>query len=171
MCKPGERTPARVALALAHSHACVAAFASPSELSASAITTATAAPPPPVLIGFARTVSDGQFVSLIADVAVLPSHQRRGVGASMLRRLLRAAAPTPSAFAAFPPPHARGFFAAAGFRRNPRYLWLRLRRRDDGDEARNAALPAPDGAEADAVDADGSTAERDVAVAMKSFLL
>lgn len=41
------------------------------------------------VVGMARLVGDGSIYFYIQDVAVLPSHQGRGVGALLLRRLMR----------------------------------------------------------------------------------
>jgi GNAT superfamily N-acetyltransferase len=40
------------------------------------------------LVGAGRIVSDGAFHALIVDVIVRPSHQRRGLGTAIVRRLL-----------------------------------------------------------------------------------
>ncbi len=41
------------------------------------------------LVGYARAISDGAFNAYVSTVAVLPSHQRRGIGRELLRRLLQ----------------------------------------------------------------------------------
>ena len=41
-----------------------------------------------VLVGFARAISDGAFNAYISTVAVLPSHQKRGIGRALVRRLM-----------------------------------------------------------------------------------
>lgn len=40
------------------------------------------------LVGAARAISDGEYHAFIYDVAVLPSHQKLGIGREMMRRLL-----------------------------------------------------------------------------------
>ncbi len=40
------------------------------------------------LVGFARAISDGVSNAYVTSVAVLPSHQRRGIGRRMLEALL-----------------------------------------------------------------------------------
>jgi ribosomal protein S18 acetylase RimI-like enzyme len=40
------------------------------------------------IVGFVRTMSDGAFAVYIADILVLPDHQRRGVGSDLLRAVL-----------------------------------------------------------------------------------
>jgi GNAT superfamily N-acetyltransferase len=40
------------------------------------------------VIGFARAMSDGAFAVYIADILVLPDHQRQGVGRRLLQALL-----------------------------------------------------------------------------------
>lgn len=42
----------------------------------------------PLLVGFARAISDGVSNAYVSTVAVLPSHQRQGVGRAMMTRLL-----------------------------------------------------------------------------------
>ena len=39
-------------------------------------------------VGMARLVSDGGYVALIVDVLVLPEYQRRGIGKSMMEKLM-----------------------------------------------------------------------------------
>ncbi|HZX29492.1 MAG TPA: GNAT family N-acetyltransferase, partial [Telluria sp.] len=40
------------------------------------------------IIGAGRVLSDGVDVAYVADIAFLPSHQGRGLGKEMIRRLL-----------------------------------------------------------------------------------
>jgi ribosomal protein S18 acetylase RimI-like enzyme len=40
------------------------------------------------LVGFARAISDGVSNAYVSTVAVLPSHQRRGIGRGLMERLL-----------------------------------------------------------------------------------
>jgi ribosomal protein S18 acetylase RimI-like enzyme len=40
------------------------------------------------LVGFARAISDGAFNAYISTVAVLPSHQKQGIGRELVRRLM-----------------------------------------------------------------------------------
>lgn len=40
------------------------------------------------VIGFVRTMSDGAFAVYIADILVLPDHQRQGIGSRLLRAVL-----------------------------------------------------------------------------------
>lgn len=42
----------------------------------------------PLLVGVARGVSDGVSNAYVSTVAVLPSHQRQGIGRAMMTRLL-----------------------------------------------------------------------------------
>lgn len=39
------------------------------------------------LIGFGRTIDDGQFYATVVDVVVSPSHQRKGVGRAIVEDL------------------------------------------------------------------------------------
>lgn len=40
------------------------------------------------VVGFARAMSDGAFAVYIADVLVLPEHQRQGIGRALVTKLL-----------------------------------------------------------------------------------
>ena len=40
------------------------------------------------LVGFARAVSDGVGIAYLADVFVLPAHQGKGLGTSIVRRMI-----------------------------------------------------------------------------------
>ncbi len=40
------------------------------------------------LVGSGRTISDGVLHALIVDVIVLPEHQRRGIGAAIMQKLI-----------------------------------------------------------------------------------
>jgi ribosomal protein S18 acetylase RimI-like enzyme len=40
------------------------------------------------VVGFVRTMSDGAFAVYIADILVLPDHQRQGIGSVLLRAVL-----------------------------------------------------------------------------------
>ena len=39
------------------------------------------------IVGFGRTVDDGQYYALIADVLIDPEYQRKGIGATILKEL------------------------------------------------------------------------------------
>ncbi len=40
------------------------------------------------LVGFTRAISDGAFNAYISTVAVLPEHQKRGIGREIIQRLM-----------------------------------------------------------------------------------
>ena len=40
------------------------------------------------LVGFARAISDGATNAYVSTVAVLPEHQKRGIGREIIQRLL-----------------------------------------------------------------------------------
>jgi ribosomal protein S18 acetylase RimI-like enzyme len=42
----------------------------------------------PRMVGFCRAISDGVSNGYVSTVAVLPSHQRQGIGRAMMERLL-----------------------------------------------------------------------------------
>jgi GNAT superfamily N-acetyltransferase len=41
----------------------------------------------PKLVGFGRTVDDGRYYGLVADLVVDPQYQGRGIGSAMLKQL------------------------------------------------------------------------------------
>ncbi|MER5352295.1 GNAT family N-acetyltransferase [Kitasatospora sp. NPDC002551] len=43
------------------------------------------------LVGIARCVSDGSYVTYLSDIAVDRAHQRRGIGVDLIRRVQEAA--------------------------------------------------------------------------------
>ncbi len=77
------------------------------------------------LVGFARAISDGVTNAYIRTVAVRPTHQRRGIGREMVRRLL--AGRDGITFALHSRPTARAFYVACGFVANLD-MFRRLRR-------------------------------------------
>jgi hypothetical protein len=86
LAQPGSRAPDRVAASLERCHVVVSAFATDG---------GTATPGRGkrrgVLVGCARTVWDGAFVSQVVDVAVHPDWCGRGLEGALVRRLLRPA--------------------------------------------------------------------------------
>ena len=45
-------------------------------------------PPEPEVVGMLRTIGDGGWYFHLADMAVLPAHQRKGLGETLLQRML-----------------------------------------------------------------------------------
>ena len=41
----------------------------------------------PELVGFGRTIDDGQFYATVVDVVVSPTHQRKGIGRAIVEDL------------------------------------------------------------------------------------
>jgi len=39
------------------------------------------------LVGFGRTIDDGQYYGMVVDLIVSPKHQRKGIGSTILRQL------------------------------------------------------------------------------------
>ena len=46
-----------------------------------------------LLVGIARALTDASYVTYLSDLAVRQSHQRRGVGKELIRRVQQAAGP------------------------------------------------------------------------------
>jgi ribosomal protein S18 acetylase RimI-like enzyme len=72
------------------------------------------------LVGFARAISDGAFNAYVSTVAVLPSHQRRGIGRELMRRLL--AGRDHVQFVLHAAPRVHPFYFQCGFRLAPDML-------------------------------------------------
>ena len=70
-------------------------------------------------VGMGRVIGDGGCFFLVVDMAVHPAHQRRGIGDSILSRLLerlRANAPTEAHVTLFADPPGRKLYARHGFK-------------------------------------------------------
>lgn len=72
------------------------------------------------LVGFARAISDGAFNAYVSTVAVLPSHQGRGIGRELMRRLLHGHDHVQFVLHAAPRVHP--FYFQCGFRLAPDML-------------------------------------------------
>jgi len=67
----------------------------------------------PAIIGFARTLSDGEYYSAIFDVVVLPEYQAKNVGRAMVDGLLARLPEGPVLI--YVTPGKQGFYAKFGF--------------------------------------------------------
>ncbi len=70
------------------------------------------------VVGMGRVIGDGGCFFLLVDMAVLPTHQRRGIGDAILTRLLerlRADAPSEAWVTLFADPPGRKLYARHGF--------------------------------------------------------
>ncbi len=70
-------------------------------------------------VGMGRVIGDGGCFFLLVDMAVLPAHQRRGIGDAILTRLLerlRADAPAEAWVTLFADPPGRRLYARHGFK-------------------------------------------------------
>ena len=109
---------AAVAAALKGSHLVVSAFTQPATPQGQ-----------PQLIGCARTLWDGAFVSLLVDCAVHPDWRERGIEGALLRRILRPAAGSragrPPSFACVPADECmQAALAGQGFKTSRRNVFL-----------------------------------------------
>jgi aralkylamine N-acetyltransferase len=66
------------------------------------------------LVGFGRTISDGQYQSAIYDVVVTPEMQNRGVGKSIMKALL-SCLPKETTVLIFSAPGKGDFYRSFGF--------------------------------------------------------
>jgi GNAT superfamily N-acetyltransferase len=69
------------------------------------------------LVGVVRVLSDDYFFSTVTEIMVDPDHQRRGIGAELMRRAIDATPAGRLYLAAQPGTEA--FFERSGFRRGP----------------------------------------------------
>ncbi|KAH7282475.1 hypothetical protein KP509_35G032000 [Ceratopteris richardii] len=110
------RNPTEIAKALKHSYSIVAALDLGEDEDFSQ----------PRLVGFGRAVSDGAFIATICDVAVDPAYQRRGIGRTLVKELVKNMKKSdgPTGFAVFPRPKTRLFFWRIGFRSDQSYKFM-----------------------------------------------
>lgn len=76
----------------------------------------------PVLVGFARTLTDFQYVAYLADLAVDAEFQRQGIGKELILRTRAALAPT-CMVTLLAAPLANDYYPKVGFVHNPR-AWM-----------------------------------------------
>ncbi len=76
-----------------------------------------------VLVGIARALSDFGFVTYLSDLAVCASHQRRGIGTELMRRV-QAAAPQ-ATLLLLAAPAAEAYYPHVGFTHHPQAWVLR----------------------------------------------
>ncbi len=75
----------------------------------------------PLLVGISRSLSDFRYVTYLADLAVRTTHQRRGIGAELVRRTKDAA---PEAYIVLlAAPQAVDYYPRIGFKRHES-AWL-----------------------------------------------
>jgi GNAT superfamily N-acetyltransferase len=70
-----------------------------------------------VLVGYARAISDDAFNAYISTVAVLPEHQRQGIGRELVRRLVEGRDHV--TFVLHADPEVHPFYQRCGFRPAP----------------------------------------------------
>jgi ribosomal protein S18 acetylase RimI-like enzyme len=84
------------------------------------------------VVGMGRVIGDGGWYFHIADMAVLPQHQRRGIGDAILRRLLDGiltAAPPGAYITLFADEQGRALYRRHGFVESaPQSIGMVLRR-------------------------------------------
>jgi predicted N-acetyltransferase YhbS len=74
-----------------------------------------------LLVGLARAWTDRVYITYLADLAVRESHQRRGIGKALIRRV-RAAAPQ-ALIVLLAAPQAHEYYGAIGFAQH-RSAWI-----------------------------------------------
>lgn len=75
-----------------------------------------------LMVGIARAITDGCYVTYLADLAVRASHQRRGIGKGLIRRVQ---AEVPSArVVLLAAPAAREYYGHIGMTQHPSAWWL-----------------------------------------------
>ena len=74
-----------------------------------------------LLVGISRALTDFVYVTYLSDLAVLMSHQRRGIGRELVRRT-QAAAPR-AQIVLLAAPAAEKYYARIGFTHHPQ-AWL-----------------------------------------------
>lgn len=73
------------------------------------------------LVGFIRSLSDGVLYVMIQDVIVNPEYQRKGIGKSLVTKMISLYGnhPKKSFIRLFSEPSAEGFYIALGFTKFP----------------------------------------------------
>ena len=77
-----------------------------------------------LLAGIARALTDASYVTYLSDLAVRQSHQRRGVGKELIRRVQQAAGPQ-AALLLLAAPAAESYYPHLGFTHHPQAWMLR----------------------------------------------
>jgi GNAT superfamily N-acetyltransferase len=67
------------------------------------------------LIGFGRALSDGEYQAAVYDCAVVPDHQGKGVGATVMKRILERISHCNVIL--YATPGKEGFYETTGFRK------------------------------------------------------
>ncbi|HVT17202.1 MAG TPA: GNAT family N-acetyltransferase [Thermoanaerobaculia bacterium] len=77
-----------------------------------------------LLVGIARSLTDGCFVTYLSDLAVRASHQRAGIGKELIRRTQSAAGPQ-TMLLLLAAPAAEPYYPHIGFTHHPQAWILR----------------------------------------------
>ncbi len=75
-----------------------------------------------LLVGIARALSDFSFVTYLSDLAVRESHQRRGIGKELMRRVQEAGGPD-AKLLLLAAPAAEKYYPHVGFTHHPQ-AWI-----------------------------------------------
>lgn len=83
------------------------------------------------IVGFGRTVDDGKYYALIADLVVDPKHQGKGIGTRILREL-RDVLKDYIFTSLIAAPGKDGFYVQQGwFRQKSAYMWPRSKKQEE----------------------------------------
>jgi GNAT superfamily N-acetyltransferase len=75
-----------------------------------------------LLVGIARALSDFSFITYLSDLAVRESHQRRGIGKELMRRVQKAGGPQ-AKLLLLSAPAAEKYYPHVGFTHHPQ-AWI-----------------------------------------------
>ncbi len=75
-----------------------------------------------LLVGIARALSDFAYVTYLSDLAVRVSHQKKGVGRELIRRIREASGPK-TTLLLLAAPAAEKYYPHVGFQHHP-HAWL-----------------------------------------------
>jgi GNAT superfamily N-acetyltransferase len=75
-----------------------------------------------LLVGIARALSDFSFITYLSDLAVRESHQRRGIGKELMRRVQKAGGPQ-AKLLLLAAPAAEKYYPHVGFTHHPQ-AWI-----------------------------------------------
>ena len=76
-----------------------------------------------VLVGIARSVTDGVYCTYLSDLAVRETHQKQGIGKELMRRTQEAA--PQASLILLAAPKAVEYYPKVGFTRHESAWWLR----------------------------------------------